>query len=137
MFARSLLVLAATAADRLVVAPAAHTAPPAVSASGSAHWTIPLPNPFGVEVGNRTLPFNARKDGRRQRQRSLRVPPGRSEHGVRLQRGRGVPQHLRRESRRWAASPGEQRPHAAGGTFAWFQVFDNGEERPPRPTSPA
>ena len=31
------------------------------SANGSAHWTIPLPNAFGVEVWNRTLSFNARK----------------------------------------------------------------------------
>jgi hypothetical protein len=31
------------------------------SANGSAHWTIPLPNPFGVEVWNRTLSFNALK----------------------------------------------------------------------------
>ena len=34
----------------------------AASASGSAHWTIPLPNAFGVVVENRTLSFNARKD---------------------------------------------------------------------------
>ena len=31
------------------------------SANGSAHWTIPLPNQFGVVVENRTLSFNARK----------------------------------------------------------------------------
>ena len=40
--------------------PAMDPAPP-WSANGSAHWTIPLPNPFGVEVENRTLSFNARK----------------------------------------------------------------------------
>jgi len=32
------------------------------SANGSARWTIPLPNAFGVEVENRTLSFNARRD---------------------------------------------------------------------------
>ena len=31
------------------------------SASGGAHWTIPLPNPFEVVVQNRTLAFNARR----------------------------------------------------------------------------
>jgi len=34
---------------------------PVESASGGAHWTIPLPNAFGVEVVNRTLAFNARE----------------------------------------------------------------------------
>ena len=33
----------------------------AASANGSSHWTIPLPNQFGVVVENRTLSFNARK----------------------------------------------------------------------------
>jgi hypothetical protein len=31
------------------------------SANGGAHWTIPLPNAFDVEVQNRTLAFNARR----------------------------------------------------------------------------
>jgi hypothetical protein len=33
---------------------------PMASANGGAHWTIELPNPFDVEVWNRTLAFNAR-----------------------------------------------------------------------------
>jgi hypothetical protein len=32
---------------------------PVASANGGAHWTIELPNPFGVEVWNRALSFNA------------------------------------------------------------------------------
>ena len=35
---------------------------PVQSATGGIHWTIPLPNPFGVEVRNQPLAFNARKD---------------------------------------------------------------------------
>ena len=31
------------------------------SANGGVHWTIPLPNAFGVVVQNRTLTFNARR----------------------------------------------------------------------------
>jgi hypothetical protein len=45
------LPVTAGGADRVVLA----------SANGSAHWTIPLPNQFGVVVENRTLSFNARK----------------------------------------------------------------------------
>ena len=35
---------------------------PPLSRPTGAHWTIELPNPFDVEVLNRTLSFNARKD---------------------------------------------------------------------------
>ena len=34
---------------------------PGASGSGGVHWTIELPNPFGIEVGNQPLAFNARK----------------------------------------------------------------------------
>ena len=62
MHSRLALTLAvATAVPVVALVPAAPAAAPAISAAGSAHWTIPLPNPFGVEVQNRTLSFNARK----------------------------------------------------------------------------
>ena len=78
MRARHTLTLLGTAL--ILVVPTAAAAPSAgevvASANGGVHWTIPLPNPFGVEVGNRTLAFNARKhaDGG---DRPVRVPAGR------------------------------------------------------------
>jgi hypothetical protein len=57
---RSALTLLAVTC--LFAIPVATAGGPAVvaAADGGAHWTIPLPNQFGVEVGNRTLAFNAR-----------------------------------------------------------------------------
>ena len=70
----------------------------------------------------------------RERLRSLRVPPGRRGRGIRLQRRRHVLERLRRKPRqdRWGHR-GQQRSDAAAGTFAWFQVFDNGEGAKRRP----
>ncbi len=56
---RLVVLLAAT----VLVLPAAAEGGDGVvaSASGGVHWTIPLPNPFGIEVGNRTLAFDAKR----------------------------------------------------------------------------
>ena len=62
MHLRSIFVLAAIAFVLAVPAAlAAQPAGPVASASGGVHWTIPLPNAFGVEVINQPLAFNARK----------------------------------------------------------------------------
>ena len=53
-----ILCVLVTAAALLAIPTASATQ--VSSANGSAHWTIPLPNPFEVEVVNRTLSFNAR-----------------------------------------------------------------------------
>ena len=52
MHVRSVLALAGVAG--LLAVPFAVASPddgPVQSANGGIHWTIPLPNPFGVEVG--------------------------------------------------------------------------------------
>jgi hypothetical protein len=98
------------------------------SANGSAHWTIPLPNPFGVEVGNRTLSFNAREyaDG---------SVTGRFEYhqvveGVSFDFNVNVTCLNVYDGNR--AKVGgvvevSNDPTVPVGMFGWFQVFDNGE----------
>jgi hypothetical protein len=108
--------------------PGASAAPVIAAASGSAHWTIPLPNAFGVEVGNRTLSFNARKDadgsvsGRFEYHQvvegtafifNVAVTCLNVYDGNRAKIG-GVIEV-------------SNDPTLPPGTFAWFQVFDNGE----------
>jgi hypothetical protein len=98
------------------------------SAEGSSHWTIPLPNPFDVEVWNRTLSFNARRyadwsiTGRFEYQQiaegetfkfNVDVTCFKVYDGNRAKIG-GV---VRISSD----------PTVPVGTFAWFQAFDNGE----------
>ena len=58
---RTVLALLVGASFLAIPVAAAGGGAPAASVNGSSHWTIPLPNPFGVEVGNRTLSFNARE----------------------------------------------------------------------------
>jgi hypothetical protein len=98
------------------------------SASGGAHWTIPLPNAFGVEVQNRTLAFNARRyedgsvTGRFEYQQVVEGDAFKFNvdvtcfvvyDGNRAKIGGVVEQ--------------SSDPTVPVGTFAWFQVFDNGE----------
>src|SRR5829696_8867301 len=61
MHMRHVLVIAGIAG--LLSVPATATAEPGLvaSASGGVHWTIPLTNIFGIEVGNQPLSFNAKK----------------------------------------------------------------------------
>jgi hypothetical protein len=62
MHMRSVLALAGITALLAVPFAAATGGSPAVaSASGGIHWTIPLPNPFGVEVLSQPLAFDAQK----------------------------------------------------------------------------
>ena len=130
MRARHALTLLGSAV--ILVVPTAAAAPSAsevvASASGGVHWTIALPNPFGVEVWNRTLAFNARKhaDGSATGQFEYhQVAEGEAfifnvdvtcmnvYDGNRAKIG-GV---IRVSND----------PTIPAGTFAWFQVFDNGE----------
>jgi hypothetical protein len=108
----------ATSADRSVVA----------SARGGIHWTIPLPNAFGVEIQNQPLAFNARKydDGSVSGEFEYhQLVEGESfdfnvdvtcmnvYDGYRAKIG-GVMK---------VSNDPTQPP----GRYAWFQVFDNGE----------
>jgi hypothetical protein len=124
-------VLALVGIAGLLVIPAAAAAQSdstvIASASGGVHWTIPLPNPFGVEVVNQPLAFNAREyaDGSASGEfeyhqlssgqasdfnvevTCLRVYGNRAKIGGVVKRSTD--------------------PTIAAGSYAWFQVFDNGE----------
>jgi hypothetical protein len=107
------------------------------SANGGVHWTIPLPNAFGVEVENQPLAFNARKyaDGSVSGQFEYhQIVEGETfnfnvdvtcmnVYGNRAKIG-GVVKN-------------SSDPTEPPGTFAWFQVFDNGEgaDAPPDQSS--
>src|ERR671936_548993 len=99
-----------------------------VAADGAAHWTIPLPNPFGIEVWNRTLAFDARKydDGRL------------SGHFEYHQVVEGAAFKFNGTVTCFNVYGGNRAkigglitvssdPTLPPGTFGWFQVFDNGE----------
>jgi hypothetical protein len=128
MHVRLLFALAAVAAlTAIAVAPAAGSAG-SVSANGSAHWTIPLPNMFGVEVQNRTLSFNARKDA----DGSL---SGRFEYHQVVE-GEAFIFNVDvtcfnvydgNRAKLGGVVKVSNDPTLPPGTFAWFQVFDNGE----------
>ena len=130
MHPRHLLVFAAAAACALAtpVASASPTGAPMNAASGGVHWTIPLPNPFGVEVRNQPLAFNAKKyaDG---------SVSGQFEYHQVVE-GESFNFHvdvtcMNVYDGNRAKIGGEIRnsndPTLPPGTFAWFQVFDNGE----------
>ena len=128
MHLRSIFVLVATAASLAVPAALAAPGGPVQSASGGVHWTIPLPNAFGVEVVNQPLAFDAGKyaDGSVSgRFEYHQIVEGTSfdfnvdvtcmnvYDGNRAKIGGVIRQ--------------SNDPTTPVGTFAWFQVFDNGE----------
>jgi hypothetical protein len=98
------------------------------SANGSAHWTIPLPNAFGVVVGNRTLSFDAVKyaDG---------SVAGRFEYHQVVE-GEAFKFNVDvtclnvydgNRAKIGGLVEVSSDPTLPPGVFAWFQVFDNGE----------
>jgi hypothetical protein len=106
----------------------------AVAASGSAHWTIEEPNPFGVRVVNRTLSFNARKmtDGAvRGVFEYHQVVEGEafkftvSVTCINVYDGN--------RAKLGGVIEVSNDPTLPPGRFAWFQVFDNGEGQPDAP----
>ena len=118
LFASATLVVASAPAQGGVVE----------SAEGSAHWTIPLPNPFDIEVRNRTLSFNAKRfsDGTVSGHFEYhQVAEGESfDFNVRV-----TCMHIYDGHRAKIGGVVEvsNDPTIPPGTFAWFQVFDNGE----------
>ena len=122
------LAFALASAAALVAVAGSPAAPPVVSASGGAHWTIPLPNAFGVEVVNRTLAFNARKyaDG---------SVSGHFEYHQVVE-GEAFKFNVAvtclnvydgNRAKIGGVIKVSNDPTLPAGTFAWFQVFDNGE----------
>jgi len=126
---RSILAIAGVVP--LLSVPCALSAPGAESvvaaANGGVHWTIPLPNVFGVEVGNR-LTFNARKyaDGSANGQfEYLQTVEGTTFtfHGnvtcINVYDGN--------RAKLGGEITYSNDPTVPTGTFGWFQEFDNGE----------
>jgi hypothetical protein len=107
------------------------------TAEGHVHWTIPLPNAFGVEIKNR-LSFEARQ----------RAGGGATGHFSYVQIADGQTYKFKVSVTCMGIYDGN-RAKIGGvvtsstdvteppGTFAWFQVFDNGEqgEGPPDQSS--
>jgi hypothetical protein len=98
------------------------------SASGGVHWTIALPNPFGVVVGNQPLVFNARKyaDG------SVEGPF--EYHQVALGESFNFNVDVTcmnvyddNRAKIGGVIRNSNDPTLPPGVLAWFQVFDNGE----------
>ena len=133
------LAFALASAAALVAVAGSPAAAPVESASGGAHWTIPLPNAFGVEVVNRTLAFNARKyaDG---------SVSGHFEYHQVVE-GEAFKFNVAvtcfnvydgNRAKIGGVIKVSNDPTLPAGTFAWFQVFDNGEgaRRAGRPVEP-
>jgi hypothetical protein len=96
------------------------------SANGGAHWTIPLPNAFGVVVGN-DLEFNARKydDG----SVSGHFNYHQTVEGVTVKFVGTVTcmNVYGNRAKIGGVITKSTDPTISEGTFGWFQVFDNGE----------
>jgi hypothetical protein len=122
------LALALASAVALVVVAGSPASAPVATATGGAHWTIPLPNPFEVEVVNRTLAFNARRyedgsvSGHFEYHQVVEGEAFRFNVDVTCF-------HLYDGNRAKIGGVVQvsNDPTIPEGTFAWFQVFDNGE----------
>ena len=112
----------------LLAVPFAAATPPVTSASGGVHWTIPLPNPFGVEVVNQPLSFTALKDA--DGNVSGQFVYHQVVEGTSFNFNVDVTCFNVYDGNR-AKIGGEIKvsndPTLPPGMFAWFQVFDNGE----------
>lgn len=128
MHARRLLGLAAAVALFAIPVASAGQGGPVSTASGGVHWTIPLPNAFGVEVVNQPLAFNARKyaDGN---------VSGEFEYHQ-IVEGESFNFHVDvtcmnvydgNRAKIGGVIRNSNDPTLPPGGFAWFQVFDNGE----------
>jgi hypothetical protein len=98
------------------------------SANGSAHWTIPLPNVFGVVVWNRTLSFDAQKyadgsvDGQFEYQQIVEGEAFKFNVDVSC-----LNVYDGNRAKIGGLVTLSSDPTEPPGVFAWFQVFDNGE----------
>ena len=128
MRVRHLLAVAGVAGLLVVPATASGDSGLVASARGGVHWTIPLPNAFGVEVTNQPLAFNARKyaDG---------TVKGQFEYHQ-IVEGESFNFHVEvtclnvydgNRAKIGGEIVNSNDPTLPPGTFAWFQVFDNGE----------
>ena len=128
MRVRIALALAGMTAVLVVPFAAATGGGPVASASGGVHWTIPLPNPFGVEVLNQPLAFEAQKyaDG---------SVTGNFEYHQ-IVEGESFNFHVDatcmniydgNRAKIGGVITYSNDPTLPPGVYIWFQVFDNGE----------
>jgi hypothetical protein len=129
MYVRTLVLTGIVAVVAvLLAAPARSGGDVVASASGGVHWTIPLPNPFGGEVGNQPLAFNAQKyaDG---------SVSGEFEYHQLFQ-GETFKFNVAvtcmnvydgNRAKIGGVIKSSNDPTLPPGMYAWFQVFDNGE----------
>ena len=128
MRVRHLLAAAVVAGLLVVSATASADSGVVASATGGVHWTIPLPNAFALEVGNQPLAFNARKyaDG---------TVKGQFEYHQVVE-GESFNFHVEvtclnvydgNRAKIGGEIKNSNDPTLPPGTFAWLQVFDNGE----------
>jgi hypothetical protein len=121
-------VIASTTALTLPAAATGSGGAVVASANGGVHWMIPLPNPFGGEVENQPLAFNARKhaDG---------SVTGQFEYHQIFQ-GETFRFHVDvtcmnvydgNRAKIGGVIKQSNDPTLPAGMYAWFQVFDNGE----------
>jgi hypothetical protein len=131
MNVRPFAALAAVALIAAATVPAAGSSGgPVVSATGGIHWTIPLPNDFGVTVVNRPLSFNARKyaDGSVKGQFEYhQVIPETGEVFKFNVDVTCVNVYDGNRAKIGGVIKVSNDPTLPPGVFAWFQVFDNGE----------
>jgi hypothetical protein len=128
MHARKLAALAAVICLSAISPASASESDVIASATGGAHWTIPLPNAFGAVVENRTLAFNARKyaDG---------SVTGRFEYHQLFEGGTFkfnvdvtcMNVYDGNRAKIGGVIEVSSDPTLPPGVFAWFQVVDNGE----------
>jgi hypothetical protein len=129
MRVRNFFVLVGSAGLLAVpVAGAAQGGDTVASASGGVHWTIPLPNQFGVEVQNQPLSFHASKDAHGSVEGSFvyhQIVEGESFNFHVDVTCINVYDGYRAKIRGVITYSND--PTLPEGVFAWFQVFDNGE----------
>ena len=133
------LALALACGAALVAVAGSPATAPVESASGSAHWTIPLPNDFDVEVVNRTLSFNARQNadgsvgGHFEYHQVVEGEAFKFNVSVTC-----LNVYDGHRAKLGGVIQVSNDPTLPVGTFAWFQVFDNGEgaNAPRRPVEP-
>jgi len=135
---RGLLLVGIVAVIASAIAAAAQSSAPVISANGGVHWTIPLPNAFGVEVLNQPLAFNARKDA--DGAASGRFTYHQIVEGESFDFGVDVTCMNVYDGNRakiGGVIANSNDPTLPPGVFAWFQVFDNGEgaDAPPDQSS--
>jgi hypothetical protein len=126
MLVRTALALIGIAV--VLAVPVASGSSAAISATGGVHWTIPLPNQFGVEVVNQPLSFSAQKyaDGTVSGQFTYHQ----------IVEGESFNFHVEvtcmnvydgNRAKIGGVIRVSNDPTLPPGVFAWFQVFDNGE----------